>query len=265
MNFKDKIVIKLGGSTFSSLDKYDFIYSEIASIKKAGYEVVLVHGGGNEISKYLNKLNISIRFINGLRYTDDEAIEVIEMVLSGRVNKLIVSKLLKYGVNPIGLSGKDGNLFKVKPIPSTELGLVGEVASLDGRILDTLVKSDYLPVISPIGASEEAITYNLNADYTAAAIAGLWGASSLCFLTDVDGVLLDVNKPESLLNKISLNEVNELKDNKIITGGMLPKIDCCVKGLEYGVTEVFMLNPMIPGNLSNRILNRREIGTTFYR
>lgn len=265
MKSKEKIVIKLGGSTLSNLNSCEFIYSEIANIKKAGYEVVLVHGGGNEISKYLNKLNISSRFINGLRYTDEEAIEVIEMVLCGRVNKLIVNKLVKYGANPIGISGKDGNLFKVKPIQSTELGLVGEVASLDGAILDILIKSDYLPVISPIGASEDSITYNLNADYAAVAIAGFWGASSLCFLTDVDGLLLDINKPESILNKVSLRQVQELKEDKIIIGGMLPKVDCCIKGVEHGISEVFMLNAMNAGNLSNKILNNAKIGTTFCR
>ncbi len=264
-NKKKKIVIKLGGSTLTNSKITERICEEISKIYLEGYLIVIVHGGGNEINKYLNKLNLTNQFIDGLRYTDEPTMEMVEMVLSGKVNKEIVNELARNACNAVGISGKDGNLFKAKPLSNENLGLVGEVDTIDIKILDILNNNGYLPVVSPVGTSAKFVTYNLNADYVASSLAGAWQADILCFLTDVDGLLMDIKEPNSIINEISTQEINDLISKGIINGGMIPKIDCCVKGVELGIKEVFMLNGAKESNLINKILNNKKIGTTFYR
>lgn len=259
-----KIVLKIGGSTLSTNVGLERICQEIKEIFISGVKLIIIHGGGKDINYFLDKQGIEPKFINGLRFTDAKTMDVVEMVLSGKVNKDLVMHLNNIGCKAVGLSGKDGNLFTAKKLLDIELGLVGEVDKSNTDILDLLISNNFLPIISPVAATNENITLNLNADYAAVAIAAAWGADELCFMTDVNGILKDHTNANSLIEEIDVKGINELINNGIITGGMIPKVDCCIKAINLGVPKVFMINGSKEGILLERILFNQNVGTTIY-
>ena len=229
-----------------------------------GARVVLCHGGGKKISKTLAKQGIDTKFIGGYRVTDSESIEAVEMVLSGLVNKAIVQGLINNKMNAVGISGKDAGIFRAekKIIPEGDIGYVGEISKTDAGLINLLLDNEYVPVISPVGADENGNTMNINADDAALAIAESIHADTLVFVTDVDGILLDVNNNKTIVHYMNKEKADSLIKNGLIGGGMLPKLKNCVKSIENGVNEVVILNGRVKYNLVSNFINPNKIGTT---
>jgi acetylglutamate kinase len=247
--YKNKIfVIKYGGSIMGNAKAQKSFMKDVSLLKKAGIFIVLVHGGGPEISKCLKSFGIETKFINGLRVTDSSTMEIVEMVLSGSINKNISSKLSGQGVSAIGISGRDGNLIKAKKKYITnnsekiDIGYVGEVAGVNKKLLMGLLKNDMLPVISPIGSDGRGNAYNINADYVAAAIASSLKADKLIMMTDTGGVYKDINDSSSLLSQITVNEIKEYINLGIISGGMIPKMECCMEAFSKGTKNIHLID-----------------------
>lgn len=257
------IVIKYGGSAMLDESIKETFFQDVALMKLVGMKPVIVHGGGPEINKALKKSGKVSEFVNGLRVTDHETMEVVEMVLAGKINKEIVGQLQLQGVNAVGICGKDGNMLEtVKKYPNgNDVGFVGEVENVNLKLLNSLIDNDFIPVIAPIGADNEGNSYNINADYAAVAIAGALRAQKLVFLTDVEGVLKDVNDSTSLISKLYLEEISELVRKGIISGGMLPKVECCAEGVVRGVKTVHILDGRIEHSLLLEIFTEQGIGT----
>lgn len=261
--FDDKIiVIKYGGSALINPEIKETIIKDIALMKTVGMHPVIVHGGGPDINAILKKMDIKSEFINGLRVTTEETMEVVEMVLAGKVNKSIVTDLELQGVKAVGLSGKDGGILKAKKIEeSVDYGCVGEVESVDISLIGSLIENNFIPVIAPIGKDEEGNTYNINADYAAVAIAGALKAEKLVFLTDVEGVMRDVHDSQSVISFMKVSEVDKLIEDKVIVGGMIPKVHCCVDGVKAGVKNVHILDGRVEHCLILEIFTPEGIGT----
>jgi len=257
------IVIKYGGSAMLDENISETIIQDIVLMKLIGINVVIVHGGGPEINKMLKQLGKEPEFIKGLRVTDEETMEVVQMVLTGKVNKDIVGHIQSNGLKAVGISGKDGNLLQAqkKLIDGNDVGYLGEIVSVDTSLIETLVEKDFIPVISPIGTDNDRNTYNINADYAAASIAGALKAQKLIFLTDIEGVLKDINDKSSLISSLKVSEVSELTENKVISGGMIPKVDCCVEAIKKGVKAVHILDGRIEHSLLLEIFTQKGIGT----
>lgn len=245
--YQNKIfVIKYGGSIMENPNTRRTFVEDIVLLQKAGINIVIVHGGGPEISNVLKRLNIESKFIQGMRVTSKEVMEVAEMVLSGTVNKRITMSLCKNGINAVGISGKDANLIcaRKKYIFNGEekidIGYVGEITSINRKFLLDLIDKKYVPVISPIGCDEYGNTYNINADYAASFISSTLGAEKLIQLTDVEGVYRDINDKTSLISSITKEEAKSLINSGIIKGGMIPKIECCIETLEKGTKSVHL-------------------------
>ncbi|MBX2860031.1 MAG: acetylglutamate kinase [Vampirovibrio sp.] len=236
------VVIKLGGSTLTEPEAMTQFLQEVADLKAAGVFPVLVHGGGPAINQMLKKLNIDPTFVNGLRYTDEATMEVVEMVLSGKVNPDLVYRLNKLGAKAIGLNGKDCNLLRAQKKNSNgqDIGLVGEIIQVNTMLIESLINQGYLPVVSPVGVDEVGQSYNVNADYAAVAIAGALKAKKLVFVSDVSGVLKDKNDKESVIPRLSVKDVPDLVAQNVISDGMVPKVDCCVTAVHQGVESVFI-------------------------
>jgi len=262
--YDKKIVIKLGGSVLENNALIENIYEDISLLKMVGAKVVLVHGGGKKISHTLSRLNQKTEFVGGYRVTDKDSIETVEMVLSGNVNKAIVQGLKNNNMNAVGISGKDANLIlaEKKVIPEGDIGFVGEVKRVDPTIISLLLDAEYLPVVSPVGADLEGNTLNINADDAALAVAESINADTLVFITDVDGILLDVNNDKTLVHFMDLKKAKSLLENDFIGGGMLPKLKNCIKSIENGVDEVVILNGRVKYNLVSNFINPKKIGTT---
>lgn len=255
-NFKDKtFVIKYGGSIMDNADAQDAFIEDIITLKKHGIKIIIVHGGGPEISKWLKRTGVASNFINGLRVTDRDTMEIVEMVLSGNVNKKLSSNLSIKGLDAIGISGKDCNLLTVKKKytyeagKSIDLGFVGEVTAINNKLLCSLLDNDIIPVISPIGSDLEGNSYNVNADYAAAFISGAHKAEKLFFMTDIDGVYKDIKNPSTLLPSITIKEIEDYIKDGTITGGMIPKLECCTYALKKGTQSVHLVNGIKPHNL----------------
>lgn len=266
-SFKGRtIVIKYGGSAMKDGKKDDSIIKDIVAMKTAGVQVVVVHGGGAEINALLKRVNKQPEFKEGLRVTDGETMEIVEMALSGKVNKEIVRDLQKYGVPAVGISGKDGKTIIAKKIlvNGLDLGLVGEAESVDTRLIRLLAENGYVPVIAPVAQDEEGNSYNLNADYAAVAVAGALNAEKLVFITDVKGVLRDVKDESSLIPNISVAEAEELIKNGIVSGGMIPKVKCCIDGVKKGVKTVHILNGLQGDSIIPAIFADINVGTKVY-
>lgn len=257
--YNKKIVIKLGGSVMEEEDLFNRIFDDIAMIKNAGANVVIVHGGGKSISSMCERLGVESRFENGYRVTDAETAAIAEMVLSGKVNKSIVDRLKKEGVKAVGISGKDADLLRC--IRKENLGAVGEVVSADPGVLRLLLEAGYLPVVSPVSSDEKCETLNVNADDAALAVAESIGADSLVFVTDVDGLLLDVDNDKTKVGEIDVEKARKLITNGLVGGGMLPKLQNCLKCIEDGVKEVRILNGTKPYNLISAFVSEEAIGT----
>jgi len=254
------IVVKYGGNAMTSEELKAAVLDDIAELSQGAY-VVLVHGGGPDINAMLKKIGKEPEFIDGLRVTDEETIEVALMVLAGKVNKSLVNMLGARGVRSVGLCGIDGGLIQAK-LQDERLGYVGEITEINTDLIDDLLAKYYVPVISTLGCDEKGNTYNINADTAAAYIAGALNADYLLMLTDVPGVMKDINDPASLIPELKLSEAAELKDKGIINGGMIPKVDCCITALSKGVKKVSITDGRVPHCIINQ-LTGEGAGTEF--
>ena len=261
---KKVIVVKYGGSAMVDEDLKKRVIEDVALLKLVGFKPIIVHGGGKEISGMVKRLGMEPKFVNGLRVTDEETMDVAEMVLN-KVNKSLVQLVQSLGVQAIGISGKDGGLLKVEKKYSNgeDIGFVGDITEVNPDIIFDLLKKDYLPVICPIGMDENFQTYNINADDAACAIAKAMGAEKLAFLTDIEGVYKDPHDPETLISELTVAEANVLMDDGFIGGGMLPKLHNCIDAIENGVSRVHILDGRIPHCLLLEIFTNKGIGTAF--
>lgn len=256
------IVVKYGGSAMTDEALKQKVIEDVTLLKLVGFKPIIVHGGGKEISKWVEKIGKEPQFINGLRVTDEETMEVAEMVL-GKVNKSLVQLLEGQGVHAIGISGKDGGLLNVekKYSKGEDIGFVGEIKKVDAQILHDLLEKDFLPVVCPVGMDDEFHTYNINADDAACAIARAMKAEKLAFLTDIEGVYKDPKDPATLISELLVKEAKQLIEEGYIGGGMLPKLNNCIDAIENGVSRVHILDGRIPHCLLLEFFTNKGIGT----
>ncbi len=256
------VVIKYGGNAMIDETLKSKVMKDIVLLSLIGVKVVLVHGGGPEINSMLSKLGKQSEFKNGLRITDRETIDVAQMVLAGKVNKSLVNLLGVKGGNAIGLSGLDGQMLLAK-IKDPELGFVGEITKVNVEPVLDLLEKGYIPVISTVACDEEGNVYNVNADTAAAKIAGELKAESLISMTDIAGILKDKDNSETLIKKITIEDADALIKDGVISGGMIPKVECCVNALKWGVKRVFIIDGTIPHSIIVEMLTDEGIGTMF--
>lgn len=262
-DFNNKIVVvKYGGSAMLDKTLEESVIKDVALLKLVGMQPVIVHGGGKEISRWIDRVGKETEFVDGLRKTDQETMEIAEMVLN-RLNKYLVQMIERLGVKAVGISGKDGGLLQVeRKMPNgKDIGYVGDVKKVDSLILDTLLANDFIPVIAPVGLGEDGETYNINADDAACAIAEALGAEKLAFLTDVEGVYLDPEDKSSLISVMSLKHADKLIGDGTISGGMLPKVNNCIEAVKAGVGRVHILDGRIEHCLLLEFFTRKGIGT----
>ncbi len=256
------IVVKYGGSAMVDEELKKNVIQDVTLLKLVGFKPIIVHGGGKEISKWVEKSGMEPEFVNGLRKTDAATMEIAEMVLN-KVNKSLVQMVQELGVNAIGISGKDGGLLKVdkKYSDGKDIGFVGDVKGVDPKVLFDLLEKDFLPIVCPIGLGDAFDTYNINADDAACAIARAVNAEKLAFLTDIEGVYKDPADKSTLISELSVSEAHKLIDTGYIGGGMLPKLNNCIDAIENGVSRVHILDGRIPHCLLLEIFTNRGIGT----
>ncbi len=257
------IVIKYGGSAMTDGKLKSSVMNDVSVLSALGIKVVLVHGGGPEISEISQKMGVVPRFVNGLRYTDRETAEIARMALAGKVNKSLVDLLESAGCRAMGLCGEDGHMLACEQM-SQSLGFVGRIVNVDSRIIKDVLSLGYVPVISPIGFDAEGNIYNINADTAAAAIAGAIGAESLILMTDIKGLLENKDDPDSLIKKVYVSDIPALVKQGIISGGMIPKIDCCKEAIRRGVNKVFITDGRVYHSILVEILSEEGSGTMFY-
>ena len=256
-----RIVIKYGGSAMSEESLKEAVFRDIALLSSVGAQPVVVHGGGPEINHWLSKLQITSKFRDGLRVTDSATMDVVQMVLIGRVNKQIVNGINKLGASSVGLCGIDGGLIEARPWGDGSHGLVGEVSRVNPDVIYPLLSKGYIPVISSVAASTDGTTYNINADTVAGEIAAAIDAEKLILLTDTLGILKDQQDPSSLVQKIKLQEARSLIEEGIVQGGMKPKVECCIRALAQGVTAAHIVDGRISHALLLEVFTDRGIGT----
>ena len=261
---KKVIVVKYGGSAMSNPDLQRSVITDVTLLKLVGFKPIIVHGGGKAISNWVSKVGKEAEFVNGLRVTDEETMEIAEMVL-GRVNKQLVSMVQELGVNSIGISGKDSGLLHVtkKYSDGKDIGFVGEVDKVDPQILFDMMNRDYIPIVAPIGFDDNFDTYNINADDAACAIAKAVGADKLAFLTDIEGVYRDIKDPTTFISNLTCSEADALIAGGNIGGGMLPKLTNCTNAIREGVKRVHILDGRIPHCLLLEIFTNKGVGTMF--
>ena len=259
--FGKTIVIKLGGQAMEKGGITRSIAEDIVLMRYVGIKPVVVHGGGEAISGLMQKLGIKPKFIEGNRVTDKATMEVVEMVLAGKINKEIVALLNSCGGKAVGVEGKDGKLIVAKKISEEKLGLVGEVEKINPEILEILEKEGFIPVIAPVGTSKEDDSLNINADAVAAEVAGALKAEKLIFLTDVEGILEDPSRPETLIPTITIEKIKRMLQEGKIQKGMIAKVKACQKALEKGVKKVHIISGKIPRSLLLEIFTDSGIGT----
>lgn len=256
------VVIKYGGNAMINEKLKDSVIRDVVLLSLVGVKVVLIHGGGPEISEMLEKIGKEVKFVNGLRVTDKETIDVVQMVLAGKVNKSLVNLIQNCGGKAIGLSGIDGHMIEAK-MKNEQLGYVGDITDINiAPILDVIEKG-YIPVISTIGCDKDGNTYNINADTAAARIAGKLHAESLISLTDIAGVMRDKDDPATLIPKMSVKESEKLIADGVIVGGMIPKVECCTNAIKWGVHKVFIIDGRVPHSILIETLTDEGIGTMF--
>ena len=265
------VVIKYGGNVMINEALKENVMRNVALMKFVGIQPILVHGGGPEITGFLKKVGKESSFVSGLRVTDEETVEIAEMVLDGKLNSEIVSLLNLRGVRAVGLSGKDAGLIKAKKklaavyesdaVREVDIGYVGEVTAVDTRIITDLLQQDYVPVIAPIGMGEHGESYNINADYVAAEIAGALRAEKLLLLTDVEGVYKDFADKSSLISQLHLEEAKAYIRSGVIDGGMIPKVEACLRALEAGAHKAHIIDGRLDHSIILEIFTSRGIGT----
>ncbi len=258
------IVIKYGGNAMTNPQQVQSIMQDITLLKYVGMNPIVVHGGGPEINKLLNIMQVESKFHKGLRITDEITMEVVQMVLTGKINKDIVSKINALGGKAIGLCGIDGGLIqasKLESLDGVDLGLVGDITQINSKMLEILAEDEYIPIVAPIGTGVDGTAYNINADTAAGEIAAAMKAEKLIFLTDIDGIRLEPSNPESLISSISVDEIYDLMNRNIISGGMIPKVQACIRGIQMGVNRTHILNGTLPHPILLEIFTDVGIGT----
>lgn len=256
------VVIKYGGNAMINDELKDKVMRDIVLLSLIGVKPVLVHGGGPEISEMLQKVGKKSEFVNGLRVTDEETVDIVQMVLAGKVNKGLVNIIESKGGSAIGLSGIDGHMITAK-VKNEALGFVGEITDVNVKPVLDVIEKGYIPVISTIGCDCDGNVYNINADTAAAKIAGELGATSLISMTDISGILEDKDNPDTLISKIEIGKAPELMEKGIISGGMIPKVECCINAVKWGVERVFIIDGRIPHAILIEMLTDEGIGTMF--
>ena len=260
------IVVKYGGSAMVDEELKRNVIKDVVLLKLVGFKPIIVHGGGKEISRWVGKVGKEAKFVNGLRVTDKETMEIAEMVL-GKVNKELVTLVESLGVKAIGISGKDGGLLKVnkKLSQGQDIGYVGDIKEVNPAILNELLEKDFLPIVCPVGLGDDFATYNINADDAACAIARAMKAEKLAFLTDIEGVYRDPEDTSSLISELFVNEAKALIENGNVGGGMIPKLQNCIDAIESGVNRVHILDGRIQHCLLLEIFTNKGIGTAILR
>ena len=256
------IVVKYGGSAMSNVELQKNVIKDVALLKLVGFKPIIVHGGGKEISRWVGKVGKEAKFINGLRVTDEETMEIAEMVLN-KVNKSLVTMVEELGVKAVGISGKDGGLLQVdkKYADGQDIGYVGDIKQVNPKVLYDLLEKDFLPIVAPIGLGDDFQTYNINADDAACAIAKAVNAEKLAFLTDIEGLYRDINDKSSFISRLTAEQADELIAQGCIGGGMLPKLGNCTSAVRNGVNRVHILDGRIPHCLLLEIFTNEGIGT----
>lgn len=256
------IVVKYGGSAMSNVELQKNVIKDVALLKLVGFKPIIVHGGGKEISRWVGKVGKEAKFINGLRVTDEETMEIAEMVLN-KVNKSLVTMVEELGVKAVGISGKDGGLLQVdkKYADGQDIGYVGDIRQVNPKVLYDLLEKDFLPIVAPIGLDDNFRTYNINADDAACAIAKAVNAEKLAFLTDIEGLYRDINDKSSFISRLTADQAEELIAQGCIGGGMLPKLGNCTSAVKNGVNRVHILDGRIPHCLLLEIFTNEGIGT----
>ena len=266
-NFNRRIiVVKYGGSAMTNPELQRNVIKDVTLLKLVGFKPIIVHGGGKEISRWISKVGKEPEFVNGLRVTDEETMEIAEMVLN-RVNKSLVAMVEELGVSAAGVSGKDGKMLHVekKYADGKDIGFVGEIKEVNAKILFDLLEKDFLPIVAPIGFDDDFNTYNINADDAACAIAKAVGAEKLAFLTDIEGLYKDINDKDSFISRITATQAEELIHSGCIGGGMLPKLNNCTDAVKEGVNKVHILDGRIPHCLLLEIFTNEGIGTAIVK
>ena len=260
------IVVKYGGSAMSNEELQKNVIKDVTLLKLVGVKPIIVHGGGKEISRWVGKVGKEAEFVNGLRVTDEETMEIAEMVLS-KVNKRLVTMVQELGVKAVGVSGKDGGLLHVdkKYADGKDIGFVGDIKHVDPKILYDLLEKDFLPIVAPIGLDDNFDTFNINADDAACAIAKAVGADKLVFLTDIEGLYKDINDKNSFISRITASEADDLISEGFIGGGMLPKLNNCTSAIKNGVNRVHILDGRIPHCLLLEIFTNEGVGTAIIK
>ena len=254
------VVIKYGGNAMVNEHLKEQVMEDIVLLWLIGVKVVLVHGGGPEISDLMAKLGKVPEFVDGLRVTDKETVDIVQMVLAGKVNKSLVSHLESKGGNAMGISGIDGGLIKAT-IKNPKLGFVGNITGVNITPIEDLLRNGYIPVISTVASDNEGNVYNINGDTAAARIAGALGAERLIMMTDIAGLLKDKDDPSTLIPHVTIEEAEELKKQGVISGGMIPKIDCCIDAISHGVKNVVIMDGRVPHSILMEILTNEGAGT----
>lgn len=254
------IVVKYGGNAMISEELKLQVMEDLVLLWLIGVKPVLVHGGGPEISDMLKKVGKKSEFVDGLRVTDKETAEIVQMVLAGKINKQLVNLLGEFGGNAVGISGIDGHLIEAK-VKDERLGFVGEITNVNVQPILDLIEKEYIPVVSTVGCDKEGNVYNINADTAASYIAGAMKAERLITMTDIPGILRDVNDPDSIIKKVTTEEARQLFADGIISGGMIPKVECCIEAIEKGVRRVTILDGRVPHALLLELLTDEGAGT----
>ena len=254
------VVVKYGGNAMINEQLKQQVMEDIVLLWLIGVKIVLVHGGGPEISELMDKLGKKPEFVDGLRVTDKETMDIVQMVLAGKVNKSLVTLLETKGGNAMGISGMDGRLIESK-VKNEKLGFVGSITKINIQPVVDLMDNGYIPVISTVGCDKDGNTYNINGDTAAAYIAGALGAESLIMMTDIAGILRDKDDPSTLIPEITISDAAKLQEEGVISGGMIPKVDCCVEAINKGVKKVFIMDGRVPHSILMEILTNEGAGT----
>lgn len=259
---KKIIVVKYGGNAMINEELKKAVMRDLVLLTTIGIKVVLVHGGGPDINQMLNKMNIESKFVDGLRVTDKDTVDVVQMVLAGKVNKDLVCQIGNLGGHAIGLSGLDGNMIECKPLDDKH-GYVGEIINVNTEVIDEVLEHNFIPVISTIGYDKDNNTYNINADTVAAEIAGALNAEALVSMTDIVGLLRDKDDDSTLINKVYISDTPALIAEGIISGGMIPKIDSMTSAIRQGVKKAFIIDGRVPHSILMELLTDEGMGTMF--
>ena len=254
------VVVKYGGNAMVNEQLKQQVMEDIALLWLIGVKVVLVHGGGPEISQTMKRLGKEAVFVDGLRVTDKETVDIVQMVLAGKINKTLVNLIQMKGGHAVGLSGIDGGIIEAK-MKNEALGYVGEITKIRTQPITDLLEKNYIPVISPVASDRQGNTYNINGDTAAAYISGALGAERLIMMTDIAGILKDKDDPSTLIPVVTVEEAKKLQDEGVVSGGMIPKVECCIEALEHGVKHVVIMDGRIPHSILMELLTDEGAGT----